>query len=239
MLIHPTRLDFHLAAALARFLGKHSLLGLCVQSAIGHHVLGGLLFAVALFVLWVQAERTGQTGNRVRILTILFASLVSIGLAVLVGLLVSWLPPSRQPGLAHLYPSYLIPDINTNSFPSQSTTVYTSIAAGILSLNRVAGACLLGAVLLFVSLPRLCVGGHFLTDVLVGLGLGIAGYLVARLLLERTVSTRIAPAFNLHDWRYIALEACVFLWILEVAVDFQEGVWFLNALRYFYARFVG
>lgn len=237
MWIQPTVIDFHLAAVLARFLGKHPLLDLCVESAIRHHVLGGLPFAVALFVLWVQAEKTGRTSNHVRILTILFASLLSIAFAVLAGLIVSWLPPSRQPSLAHLYPGYLMPDINTNSFPSQSTSVYTSIAVGILSLNRTVGICLLGTVLLFVSLPRLYIGGHFLTDVLAGLVLGLVGYIVARFLLERGVSLKIEQAWNVHGWKYAVLEICVFLWILEVAVDFQEGVWILNAWQFFHARF--
>lgn len=239
MLMQPTSLDLHAAAALARFLGKYPFLDLCVESAIRHHVLGGLPFAAALFVLWVRAERTGQSSRRLRILTILFGSLVSIAFAVLAGEIVSWLPPSRQPGLAHLYPRYLVLDINTNSFPSQSTTVYTAISAGIFSLNRVVGACLLGAVLLLVSLPRLYVGGHYVTDVLVGLGLGVTGYLVARLLLERTVSTRIEQACNADGWKSVLLETCVFLWIWQVAVNFQEGVWILNALQYFHARLFG
>jgi membrane-associated phospholipid phosphatase len=235
----PTQFDIHSAAVLAGFLGRHPLFDHCVESAIQHHLLGGIPFAACLFYFWVQAERENREDALRRSITILLGSLVAIALALFAGKTASWLPPQRQPGLAHLYPAYLLPDINTNSFPSDSTALFTSIAMGILSLNRAAGVMLLLAVPFLISLPRMYVGGHYPTDVLAGFLIGVAGYAIGRLALERPVSARILAIGHRPGWRGVLLETCVFLWILEVAVNFREGVWIVNALQYFHMRFPG
>lgn len=239
MIARPTQFDLHVAAALAKFLGKYPLFDHCVDSALHHHVLGGIPFAAALFYFWVQGGREHQENILRRLITILLGSLAAIALCLLAERMISWLPPQHQPGLSHLYPSYLLLDPNTNSFPSDSTALFTSIAIGILSINRIAGAMLLVAVPLIVSLPRMYVGGHYPTDVLAGFAIGLVAYWVARIAFEQTLSSRILATGSQQGWRHTLLETFVFLWILEVAVDFQEGVWIVGALHYFHIRFPG
>jgi membrane-associated phospholipid phosphatase len=235
----PTQFDLQAAAALAKFLGRHPLFDYSIQSAIHHHVLGGIPFAGTIFYFWVRAEREHRQGDLRRLITILLGSLVTIALALCAAKMLSWPPPRNLPGLAHLYPTYLFPDVNTNSFPSDSTALFTSIAIGILSLNRIAGGLLLAAVPLLISLPRMYVGGHYPTDVLAGFLIGLVGYAIARVAFERTLSTRILAMGTRPGWRRVLLEACVFLWILEVAVSFREGAWIVGALHYFRAGFPG
>ncbi len=238
-MIEPLQFDLHAAAELARFLGRSPLLDHCVQSAIHHHLLGGIPFAGAVFYFWVQAEHENRPERLGRLITILLGSLAAIALALWAGEVISWLPPQHQPGLARLYPKYLIWDDNTNSFPSDSTAVYTAISVGLISLNRRAGAMLLAAVLLLVSLPRMYVGGHYPTDVLAGLLIGLAGYAIARVAFDPKISGQIVSAGSRPGWRRVVLEACVFLWIVEVAVNFQEGLWIVHALAYFHVRLPG
>jgi hypothetical protein len=140
--------------------------------------------------------------------------------------------------LEHLYPGYLLPDPNTNSFPSDSTSVFSSMAFGYFPVNRLLGVILLVAVLAIVSLPRMYVGGHYPTDILAGLLIGLVSYGVARAAFEGHLSSRIAALGNRTGLRRAALETCVYLWILEVSVNFREGVWILNTLRYFHVRFL-
>ncbi len=231
--LEPTSFDIRSTTYLAKLLGRHPLFDLAIESAIRHHVLGGFYFAACLFILWGQAARPGGQELRRRILTIIFGSLVAIALTFLAGGFVSWLPPSRHPGLGHLYPEYLTPNININSFPSQSTALYTAVAVGVFSLQRAMGSALLAGVLVLVSLPRLYLGGHYPTDVLVGLVLGFVGYLGARIFLERSLASRLERVFQKENWQRILADLFVFLWILQVAVDFQEVVWIKNALQYF------
>ena len=231
--LSPSQFDLHAARVLARFLGHHPLFDYSVQSAIGHHLLGGIPYAAAFFYFWVRGERENRQDDLRRLITVVLGSLVTILLVLWAGKMVSWLPPQRQPALAHLYPDYLFPNVNTNSFPSNSTALFTSIAVGILCVNRLAGVALLVAVPFFVSLPRMYVGGHYPTDVLAGFLIGLVGFAIARIALERALSPRILAIGRYESWRRVVLETFVFLWILEVAVTFSEGAWILGALHYF------
>jgi membrane-associated phospholipid phosphatase len=234
--ILPSQFDLHAAGALAGLLGRSPLFDHCVESALHHDLLGGIPFAGAVFYFWVQAEREDRQDVLRRIITILIGSFAAIVLALIAGRMISWLPPQRQPGLSHLYPAFLIPDVNINSFPSDSTAVFTAVAMGIPSINRIAGLFLLAAVPLFVSLPRMYVGGHYPTDVLAGLLIGILGYTIGRYGFESGLSGRILAFGRRPGARRVMLETCMFLWILELAVNFREGVWILNTLRYFHMR---
>jgi membrane-associated phospholipid phosphatase len=230
--VTPTRFDIWTITKLAKFLGRYPLLDLSVQSAIRHHVLGGLWFAGCLFVFWMQSARPGGQKARERVLTILLGSSVAIALALLAGDLVSWLPPSRSPILAHYYPEYLMENINQNSFPSESTALYAAVAAGIFSLNRVVGSALWVGVALLVSLPRIYVGGHYPSDIFAGVVLGVLGYVAARTLFEPFFCSYLGRLFERNSWPQVLGEFVVFVWILQIADEFREFVWIMNSVKY-------
>jgi hypothetical protein len=159
--IVPTRIDLWLARQMAGFFGLHERLDVAVDGAMQHNLLGGFWFGLALFVYWVQAARKGKREIQLRIVTILVGSTLAVLLTLVAGALLSWPPPANYPGLADLYPQYLEPNPNTNCFPSQSTALYSAVAAGVFSLNRCAGCVLWALVPICVALPRMYVGGPF------------------------------------------------------------------------------
>jgi membrane-associated phospholipid phosphatase len=215
---------------LAKFWGRYPIFDLGVQSAIRHHVFGGFWFAACLLVFWTVGARPGGDKVRRRVLTTLTGSVVAIALGLLLGEFFSWLPPSRNPVLAHYYPSYLSDNTNVNSFPSQSTALYAAVAAGIFSLNRSIGWALWLSVCALVSLPRVYVGGHYPTDVLVGLLLGLLGYFVAQTALEPWLSPYIDQLFEQTTCPRVLGDFIVCVWILQIAVEFREFVWIKGAL---------
>jgi membrane-associated phospholipid phosphatase len=231
MPITPSRFDIWFMTRLAKFLGRYPILDLGVQSAIRHHVFGGFWFAACLFVFWNLGTRPGGDRVRRRVLTILIGSTVAIALALLLGGLFSWLPPSLNPVLAHYYPSYLSLNINVNSFPSESTALYAAVAAGIFSLNKAVGSGLWVAVGVLVSFPRIYVGGHYPTDVFVGLLLGLLGYFGVRTWLEPRLDRYINWLFEQTTGPCILGELVVFVWILQIAVEFSEFVWIKGVLE--------
>lgn len=231
MSLYPSQFDIWFAGKLARFLGWSQLLDVSVDSAIRHHVLGGYWFAAFLFVFWTQGAKPGERQLRQRVLTTICGSLVAVTLALIAGELVSWLPPSRNPVLASFYPPYLLENINDNSFPSQSTALYGAVAAGIFSMNRILGSVLWVAVGLFVSLPRMFVGGHYPSDVLAGGILGLVGYFAARTFLEPSLIPHLDPLLQQGTWKHILGELLVFFLILEIGVEFQEFIWIKNSLQ--------
>jgi undecaprenyl-diphosphatase len=230
MLLTPSRFDFWVMTRLVKFIGRYPRFDLGVESAIRHHMFGGFWFAVCLFVFWVNGERPGGQRLRQRVLIILLGATLAVVLARLFGLAISWLPPSLNPTLAHFYPDYLMQNINDNSFPSESTALYMAIAVGIFSLNRMIGTALFVLVILFVSLPRVFLGGHYPTDIFAGLALGFVGYFLARGLPDLWFRRHIEPLFEQGSWLRVFGEFVVFVWISQIAVEFAEFVWIKNCL---------
>lgn len=232
MVLSPTRFDTWVAALLAHSLGRHPLFDFAVQNGIRLNLFGGFWYAAALFVVWVQGRQPGNEPMRRRVLTILLGSLIATELTVLAGTVIAWPPPARDPSLALLYSQYVGPDSNTNSFPSQSTALYAAVATGVYSLHRFAGWLLCAGVLLLVALPRMYEGGHYASDVLAGLGLGLTGYAAARYLLESTLVPYVDRIFQGRGWLQALAEIAVFAWILQVALEFRDVVWARDSLKY-------
>jgi len=87
-------------------------------------------------------------------------------------------------------------------------------------------------------LPRMYVGGHYLSDVVAGLVLGLVSYIGARCLLEARV-VPVAERFLSEESRFRVLgELLVFAWIWQVAVEFREVVWGKNSLEYLFHYFI-
>ena len=231
MVLSPTRLDIWVVTVLASLLRRHALIDLTIQSAIRHNILGGFWFAAALFVFWLQGAKGNDPKIRLRILTTLVGSTLAILLTLLASAAISWPPPIHHPDLSSLFPNYIDRNPNTNCFPSQSTALYASVAAGIYSLHRRTGMFLWIAVAAFVALPRMYVGGHYLTDVVVGVVLAWIGFLVARYFLESTVISKLDAFFQESCALRVASDFLVFVWILQVAVEFRDADWFKSGLE--------
>ncbi len=233
MTIFPTSFDFWLAESLAEFVAQHKQFTLAVESGIRHTLFGGSWFGAALFVLWVYAERTGQEAVRRRVLTIVVGTVVAVLLTIVAGELVSWPPPIRDPGIAALYPSAMQTNLNTNCFPSQSTAAYAAIAAGVYSLHKATGWILWILVVLFVALPRMLVGGHYFTDILAGAGMALIGYGAVRYLLEAGQISKVDAWTERNALAKLALQLLMFVWIVQVTMEFREVIWAKVVFEYF------
>jgi membrane-associated phospholipid phosphatase len=230
VLLTPSRFDMWSTAQLGQLLGKYPSFDLGVQSGVRHHLLGGFWFAFCLFIFWVDGERPGGQRIRQSVLITMLGATLAILFAHLLGLAISWPPPSRDAALAHLYPPYLIQNINDNSFPSDSTALYAAVAAGIFSLNRLLGTVLFVLVILFVGLPRMFVGGHYPTDVFAGLVLGLFAYFVARRFMKLWLHRYVEQIFERASWVRVVGEFVVFVWIVQIGVEFAEFVWIRDGL---------
>jgi len=230
-MISPTSLDFWVAKELAGFLKYSPRFGEAVQSGIRHNILGGFWYGAALFLAWCEAARTNNREVRLRLLTILVGSTLAAALTLPAGWLVSWPPPIHHPELQQLFPGYIVPNPNHNCFPSQSVALYASIAVGMFSLNRLAGGVLGVATILLVALPRMYVGGHYLSDIGAGLIIALIGYAVARRFLESTLASVVEPIFARTGIARVIGEFVIFVWILQVAVEFSEVSWMKRTLE--------
>jgi membrane-associated phospholipid phosphatase len=225
MVVLPTRLDLWLATALSGFLRFHPKFNAGVQRAIQHNISGGFWFGATLFARWIHAAGSGQREVRLRTINLLIGSALAVLLVLLAGVVVSRPPPGRYPALAYLFPGYPKGNPNTNCFPSESTALYGSIAAGVHSLHKVSGWIPWLFVVSCVGFPRMYVGRHRVIDVLVGLLLALVGYACAWRLLETRVTLKIEPFFGKRPRLQLIREFLVFVWMLQVTVEFRDIVW--------------
>ena len=238
-MIHgPTAIDLWVAYALAGLLGRYPLFDLSVQSLLNHQMLGGFWYAVVMFLLWLRGIRLGKSETQGRILATMLASGVAIVLALAAGLLVSSTPPNLYPGLSRLFPEYLERSINDNCFPSLSTAVLTATSLGILSMHRRAGVILLVLVPFVVSLPRMYVGGHYLSDVMAGFALGTAAYCGAMYFIWPDRVARIHTWLEGRPRLRIIGDLMIFLWMMQLAVGFREVIWLYKSVPILLRRLV-
>lgn len=204
-----------------------------VQSAGVHHVLGGFWYALVVYLLWLHGTAQSDGKIRLRMLATMIGSIVAVLLIFPASATIQWAPPILDPTLSHLYPSYIYSDSDPNSFPSRGATLYAAVTAGVFSLDRVRGSLLWLGIVFLVGLPRIYVGGHYPTDIVAGIVLGLAGYGFSHYILESRVLARIVPAIRSIRWLEGLLEVLVFVWILQIATEFRDVIWIRNILVYF------
>jgi membrane-associated phospholipid phosphatase len=225
----PLGYDVHVSAQLGKLLGRHPVFDLVVQSGIAHGLLGGFWYAATLFYFWVKGAGAGAGWVRTRVLTVFAGVGIAIILALLAANVVSWPPPSQKI-LGAIFPSYLMGNFNANSFPSVSTAMYTAVALGVYTLRPLTGSFLLAGIPVLIAFPRIYVGGHYLTDVVVGFVLGVIGFVIARATLARHLERHVQAVFaTAGSWRIVG-EVLVFIAIWQIAVEFKEVIWLKRAI---------
>lgn len=118
----------------------------------------------------------------------------SIGIAFVLALILSTIIERTRPFLAaHTITSLIPSPASAYSFPSAHSAVIWAWAANVTQLER-SWAALWALVALLVSLSRVMVGVHFLSDVLAGALVGILAWGIVRAGHRRTRTLIETPA---------------------------------------------
>ncbi len=198
-----------------------------MQSGIDHGVFGGLWFSAVLFIWYSEVSSQNEAQLR-KFLRAVAAGLIAVMLTIFIAIFVTDVPPIHYPGLAGLFPEYIARLPVQNSFPSQSTAVFFATALAAYAFRKWVGMLLVLVTFGLGALPRMYVGGHFLTDVIAGAGCGAAGYGVA-CAIDRWAPPLPLRLRNGGGWHWmIALGA--FIWIIEFASGFGDVIWVQRAL---------
>jgi len=121
----------------------------------------------------------------------------------------------------------------TSSFPSDHAVLFFTLATGIWFISRPIGWPILGYVLVVICLPRLYLGLHYLSDLLVG---GLIGAGLASLANDNRVRTRIsAPALHWLETSPGLFYACAFLITSQIANLF-DPLRKIASFAFIYAR---
>jgi undecaprenyl-diphosphatase len=182
----------------------------------------GGLFLTVFFFLWFQSKeetRSAEVTEKRQIL--LYTLLVCIPGLLVVRALAALLPFRARPldnPVLHLRPTagfdphHFVP---WSSFPSDHAFLFFALAAGMFLVNRKVGYLLYLHSILLIAVPRLIIGIHYPSDLIVGALLGMGSAYTAKWPRWRSLVTR--PAWRLQEWSPGLFYGCLFFISAETA----------------------
>lgn len=197
-----------------------------------------LPFVAVLFAYWFR-DTDAQTRRRTRerLVCSLCASIVAVVLARALALLLPFrVRPELEPLLHFRVPGTAVTAgdfIDWSSFPSDHAVLFTALAVGIGMISLRVGFAAVLYFIVFTAFPRVYMGYHYPTDMLVGMTLGaVVGYLMNTVRTERALA---APALRWEAASPGSFYVVLFLINFQIATLFNA----LQELALSAVRFVG
>jgi len=224
--------------AITSFFVRHSFHSYVVYRTIefvaDNDLFKGCFFAVLLWYLWFK-DIPGAKNKREHLVVTLITTLLVIGIALGVGNAMPLRPrPFLNSSFRFSFSDANDPYIgNVSSFPSDHAALFISLAVGFLFISRKVGWLAIGYTILFVMLPRLYLGYHYLTDLMGGAVIGaIVSYVANRskFLLNYT-SKSVTPIIDKYPFYFFPI---LFLITHQIANLFTEAREVLSFLRTFH-----
>lgn len=194
---------------------------------------GGVLVAI-IWWGWFKSNAR-QTQAREHIIATLFSSFIAMLLARVLALTLPFRPrPLHDYTLAFLRP-YGMGETEIehwSSFPSDHAVLFFSLCTGIFFISKKAGAFAYAYTVLFITLPRIYLGLHYPSDIVVGAVIGITIALIGNVYLIR--SKTVKSIVNLSAAKPDTFYPVFFLVTYQIADMFED---LRHILRSAYALF--
>jgi undecaprenyl-diphosphatase len=207
---------------LNRFAQRSWSFDLLMDFASRSNLLKGGVMAAGLWGLWFWGDEHGET--RRHVIATVVASIAAIAVARTLALRLPFrLRPIHNDELGFVLP-YGTPEWRLDSwsaFPSDHAVLFFALATGIWCISRTAGILAMTWVTLAIAFPRLYLGLHYPTDILVGAAVGVAIAAVANLPAPRRLLGD--PALRWLRASPTTFYACFFLLSFQIAVLFNDG----------------
>ena len=153
---------------------------------------GTLIVALFWWVWFARATEPACDETRKRVLTTFIGSAGALFLVRALQLMLPYrLRPLHEPRLQFVVPFGVSEAMfrDWSSFPSDHAALFFSLAAGLWLISRRLGLLVTVYVLLFILGPRVYLGLHYPSDVLIGALIGLVTVLVANRLLMPSALT--------------------------------------------------
>ena len=215
--------DSSLIQFLNKFAGSSETFEAFIMFIVDNSYIKTIVLVCILWFFWFQ-NSFKLTENRRGVIVCLFSCIV----AIIVGRLLSVALPFRlrpiiNPDINFIRPSgWKSFDLGTmSSFPSDNAVMFFSLATGIFLISRKVGIFAYLYVTLVVCFPRVYLGYHFPTDILVGAAIGILiTYLLSIKKIRETLSNRVFEFSSKHTGAFYVM---FFLLIYEITKMFIEA----------------
>ena len=212
--------DRELLLTLNSFVGRHALFDKILAGLANNSLIRGFPIFFSLVALWFSVD---SIERRSRMLTGLLATCVATVLSV-------WLQyhiaPHIRPFLDPAFHLNIIdPRVTNNwerlgSFPSDTATLYFSLAAVVLLENRLAGSLCFFWTFVTVGIARVAYGWHYPSDIVGSLVLGPGCvYLFNNIPYLETLFER---ALKLFEGRIYIVHALLFVFLADAYNLFES-----------------
>jgi membrane-associated phospholipid phosphatase len=180
-------------------------------------LVNGFVYAFSLFLFWPWSENSTHRPSQRVMLTIFIGSIIGVLGSAVLQHLIHWPAPASYPSLKPLYALHSPQIRNANSFPSDSATVYSTVAFGVAAYSKRLSIALIVWLLIVVAPIKIFVGAHYPTDILTGLLLGFCSLELARILV-----TRLPQIENFVVGFETLFRSILFLWLFEIGNEFKD-----------------
>ena len=203
---------------------RHSILfDKIVTHVVDNNYLKGTPFVLALVFFWFHKSSKIIT-NQSLILMGLLASFVSIVIARLLALTLPFrVRPFANPNIQFLEPyGMTIDGFETwSSFPSDHAVLFFSLATCIFLISRPAGILAILYAFFIVCFPRIYLGFHYPTDIIVG---GLLGTAITLGLSKKKIREPLSNKAFYFIQKFPGIFYVLFgLWLFEIATIFEKA----------------
>lgn len=151
----------------------------------------GGVFCMVIWWLWFKNDER-QSDNRNHIISILLSCFVSVLLARTLALLLPFRErPMHEAALNFILPYGIDPDllIKWSSFPSDHAVLFFALSTGFLFISKKVGILAFIYTSIFIAFPRIYLGIHYPTDIIVG---GLIGLTIGWLANQSIIINKIS-----------------------------------------------
>ncbi len=234
-------MDSLISIHLAELLGRSVLFDETILTMSSSHLVKGGFVCAIMAYIWVSEpggsafeSRAKQFDNRLTLIAALLASVFAEALAlVLANGLEFRLRPLLVPELEMPVPErlseYAANMAASSSFPSDHAVLFSAITTGIFLVSRLLGLFVAAYCLVFIAFPRVYLGLHYVSDILVGAIIGVVCTVVGVKILRRVPLMRVPVRLSYSHPAVIA--PLSFLFLFQVATMLEDARDFLQIIK--------
>ncbi|MEM6477237.1 MAG: phosphatase PAP2 family protein, partial [Pseudomonadota bacterium] len=224
--------DAQISIWMAQFLGQWPVFDETILMMSSSHLAKGAVLCGIMVYIWTYAPRSGlddgrvrQFDNRLTLIAALISSVFAEALALLLSSTLEFrLRPFLEPELAMQVPDRLMAfsaSMSTgSSFPSDHAILFAAISTSIFLTSRTLGLIAGAYSAVFIALPRVYLGLHYASDILVGAAIGVVCALVGVKLLRKVQLMRVPVQLTYSHQAIVAPVS--FLFLFEVATMLED-----------------
>jgi len=215
--------DVEIIRYVNQFSQQSWMLDRIINSLSHNSLLKGCVLSMVIWWAWFN-RRDDHSYHREYIISTLFSCVVAIALARALALTLPFrLRPLHEEALHFLRPYGVMPESLSewSSFPSDHAVLFFALSTGLSFICTKAGIFALSYSILFICFPRIYLGLHYPTDIIVGAAIGAFIAIIVNIYLIKNKYMR--SLINLSNSKPHLFYPLLFLYTYQIADMFSSS----------------